>query len=431
VSTPPDPDRSPRLDELFVRYWDDALTDAEAAELERRLTADPADRDWFRLLTLQAVTAAELSAVARAEAAPPPGYWTRRRVLRYLGAGLAASVAAGVVGRRWLPEAAAPPARLALARGEVKVVAQDGTAVRAGEPIRPGAMVSTHGPNSWAMLACPDGTSVALASDSALTLAAAGRWLLLRGNATADVRQPAAGDPLVLATAVATLTGLGGAVATLGHAARATEVGVYRGRVIVSAPSGERLAVLGQGEMLTVGSDGDHHKQSIPTTPDEFAWDLTRPLPAGWQVGRREVAADGPVVRPEFWFDPYHQAEMSQIRSDHQWAKGFFRLYPDSVVRVRYRAEQAGPGQICFCVRTADTRSPDTGMLEYNRGFEATGPGGWRWLEVRAADLLANAHAPKFDPPWVGFLVIFNTYKADLGLKVAEFRVARPGGAGR
>ncbi len=165
MSTPPDPDRSPRLDELFVRYWDDALTDAEAAELERRLTADPADRDWFRLLTLQAVTAAELSAVARAEAAPPPGYWTRRRVLRYLGAGLAASVAAGVVGRRWLPEAAAPPARLALARGEVKVVAQDGTAVRAGEPIRPGAMVSTHGPNSWAMLACPDGTSVALASD--------------------------------------------------------------------------------------------------------------------------------------------------------------------------------------------------------------------------------------------------------------------------
>ena len=38
-----------------------------------------------------------------------------------------------------------------------------------------------------------------------------------------------------------------------------------------------------------------------------------------------------------------------------------------------------------------------------------------------------NEHAPNFGPPWVGFLVIFNTYTADLGLRVAEFRVDPPG----
>ena len=40
-----------------------------------------------------------------------------------------------------------------------------------------------------------------------------------------------------------------------------------------------------------------------------------------------------------------------------------------------------------------------------------------------------NKHAPKFGPPWVGFLVIFNTFEIDLGLEVAEFRVTRLGGA--
>ena len=61
----PTPPRDPRLDELFARYWDDALSDAEAAELDRRLATDPAARDWFRFLSLQAAVAAEGSAVAR------------------------------------------------------------------------------------------------------------------------------------------------------------------------------------------------------------------------------------------------------------------------------------------------------------------------------------------------------------------------------
>jgi hypothetical protein len=67
-------------------------------------------------------------------------------------------------------------------------------------------------------------------------------------------------------------------------------------------------------------------------------------------------------------------------------------------------------------------------MLECNGAFAQARPGEWQWLEVKAADMLDNMHTPMFPAPWVGFLVIFNTYEADLGLKIAEFRVSGPGG---
>jgi len=139
------------------------------------------------------------------------------------------------------------------------------------------------------------------------------------------------------------------------------------------------------------------------------------------------VTPDGPVVRTVAWPDPYYDhREMFQIRSDHQWTRGLFSLDDDSTLRVRYRAKEPSPrGQVCVCVRTASTRASDTGMLEYNGGFEATG-GEWKWLAVRAGDMLANKHAPKFGAPRVGFLLIFNTFESDVGLEVAGFRVSPP-----
>ena len=52
--------------------------------------------------------------------------------------------------------------------------------------------------------------------------------------------------------------------------------------------------------------------------------------------------------------------------------------------------------------------------------------GEWVWLTVRADQMLNNKERPNFEDPWIGFLIIFNTYKEDLGLEVAEFRVSRP-----
>jgi hypothetical protein len=70
-------------------------------------------------------------------------------------------------------------------------------------------------------------------------------------------------------------------------------------------------------------------------------------------------------------------------------------------------------------------------MIEWNGDFLPPAPGeAWQTLEVRAGDMLRppNRHAPKFDPPWVGFLVIFNTFTEDVDLAVSEFGVSGPAG---
>jgi hypothetical protein len=199
--------------------------------------------------------------------------------------------------------------------------------------------------------------------------------------------------------------------------------------VTVSEPDGDQLAVVGAGEQLTV-REGGCRKCPLPEAPENYKLDLTQPLPAEWPVGHRQQTPAGPVLVPEYWEDPYYGgAFLYQIRSHNPWATGFFRMQSDSTVRVRYRATDTGPGQFCFCVRQLDPRSRGTGMLEYNGTFEETPAGQWRTIEIRAAELLDNKHAPNFGPPWVGFLIIFNTYESDLGLEVAEFRVTRPGGA--
>lgn len=440
MKSPSDPLGDPRLDELFVRYWDDALTDAEAAELEQRLLSDPSARERFRLLSLQAVTAAELTAVARAEAAPPPEAphgprrtgWSRRRVLRFLGAGVAASVAAGVIDRYWPRNEPLSPVQLTAASGLVKVLSPGGQSLPPRGAVPAGGTVSTHGPNSSAVLTFPDGSVCSLAGDSVLTVADNGQRLALhQGNATADVRpQSAEAAALALTTAVVTLTGLSGTVTTVGHSAwGASEVGVLQGIVTASAPTGQPMAVVREGEVLTVAAGGEHHKQPLAIPPDRYELDLARPLPDSWAVGNIEATAVGPALLPRLWFDPYHQAEMYQIRSNSAWTRGFFRLYPESTFRVRYWVDRPGPGQLCVCVRSARARSPKTGVLECNGAFLDARPRQWQELTVRVTDMLDNIHTPEFGPPWVGFLLIFNTYEADLGLKVAACRVSRPGGA--
>jgi hypothetical protein len=71
-------------------------------------------------------------------------------------------------------------------------------------------------------------------------------------------------------------------------------------------------------------------------------------------------------------------------------------------------------------------------MLECNTAFTNAKPREWQWLEVKAGDMIFAKDVERFPAPWVGFLVIFNTYKVDLGLKIAEFQVVPSGGvAGR
>jgi ferric-dicitrate binding protein FerR (iron transport regulator) len=440
-----------RLDELFVRYWDDTLTPAEADELSRLLADHAAARAQFQLSCAQVITATELPALTpqpaevevgppcptpRSEPVPPalapaaPAErrgWSRRGVLGLLGGGVAASVGSIVLGR-WLLTRHDDRVQLTAARGTVRMHGPDGHPLPAYGLVPNGAQVSTAGVGAAVTLSYPDGSTVSLIGDSAVTVAGGGRELrLLQGTAGVDLVSRA--DPenrITVSTDLLTLPKLSGTRLTLGQVERASDVEVQHGTVAVSAPTGEPLAVVREGEWLTVRPNGDRHQRRTPPPPDAFAWDFGSA--GGWAVGRHEVGRDGPVVRPVEYADPYYDhAVLFQMRSEQPWARGFFRLAEDSTVHVRYRARKPSPrGQLCFCVRTPQSRCPDTGMLEYNGGFEATA-GQWKWRPVRARDMLDNKHAPKFGAPWVAFLVIFNTFEEDVGLEVAEFRVTPPG----
>jgi len=425
-----------RLEELFVRYWDDASSPAEMEELEQLLEADPLACGRFRQLCMQAVAVADLPTFTEprpvrvpAPSVPPPlRTWTRRRVLHYLGWGVAACAVAGPFAghfgfdrRRHV--------RVASVQGTVTVQTTNGVVAPLKDVVPLGATVSTHGTGSSAVLHFGDGSGVCFLGDSQVTVGEDGRHLLLhRGTACAEIPTTRTDDALspILATSEATLTEPDG-VMTLGRALEATEVGVHKGQVSVATAAGKSLGVVRGGEILTVNGEGKGRKQALPATPEEFGWDLSRPLPGDWHVGIREVTPEGPVVRPEFWFDPYHQAKMWQIRSDKQWARGFCSLHADSVIWIRYWVEKPGPSQFCTCVRTERPPDPSTGMLEYDGAFTRARPRQWQWLEVKAGEMLDNIHVPQFGAPWVSFLFLFNTYREDLGLRIAALRMTRRG----
>jgi hypothetical protein len=417
----------PRIADLFARFWDDALAPAERAELNDRLTADPAAREAFRAYLVQAVATAEAAPVAAARSAGPRRL-SRRQLLWLAGGGVAAAATAVVLGRWYWPDESPVGVELVEAVGEVTIKTPEWERAAAAGPVPVGAVLTTVGQSSSALLRLADGTDVSMAGESVVTLVRDGHRLQLqRGTATATApARPAGPEATTLGTTEASLSGIGGAVLTLARSAQTTEVGVQTGRVAVADAAGDPLEVVHPGEVLTVRADGGHRKQPVEPPKTEFDWDLTRPLPEGWAVGVREVTADGPVVRPVRWFDPYHKAEMYQVRSDHRWTRPFAKLLPDSTFRVRYRAERAGRGQLTVIVRGDDLCQSETGVVEWNWAIQ---PGGGQLLEVKAGAMLNNRHAPRFGPPWVAFLIIFNTYQEDLGLKIAALQVLPPGPA--
>ncbi|HEX3150019.1 MAG TPA: hypothetical protein VHR66_18220 [Gemmataceae bacterium] len=421
----PNPDTG--LTDLFVRYWDNALTPAEAGGLAARLASDPVARDEFRLLSLQAVAAAE-PLPAPAPAIPAARRWSRRQVLGLVGGGVAASVAATILGRQFLIGEKADPVNLTASAGDVTLKTAAGEIGATTGLVPADAVVTTVGPSSSAVLHFADGSDVSLAGDSAVTVVGKGRKLMvLRGTATATVPMPIAGaESITVGTTEATVSRLGGAVLTLSRTLQMTQVGVQTGRATVADAAGDPLEVVHPGEYLTVQSDGRHQKKPVEPVSESCVWDLSRPLPEGWAVGTREVTADGPIVRPVRWFDPYHHAEMYQIRSDHRWYAGFAKCLPDTTFRVKYWVEKPGRSQLVACVRKDDLSQSDTGVIECNDAFLNAKPREWQWLNVKAGKMLDNKHTPKFGAPWVAFLIIFNTYQEDLGLRIASFEVIPP-----
>jgi len=434
--------RDSALDRLFARYWDGTLSRDEQASLDARLESDPESRQWFREYCLQAVVAgevgvpAETAAATSPDAAAPTGGRGRdrisRRTLLGFGLGTAAGIGAGAIlhalWNQQSPLALQPTgARITWTRGQVFRAGTNGVPLLAGALVPPGGGVSTVGPTSSAVIQLSDGSTLCLSADTVVMVADGGERLVVhKGGATADLRPSGGENPVVVGTPQLGLSTTAGADIDLSSGGRETEVMVQRGRVMAADRTGAVTAVR-DGELLTVDGRGGPSVRPTPILPDNYVLDFADRLPEGWRVGRREATLTGPVIVPELWFDPYHHADLYQVRSHNQWTRGLVRLFPDSVVSVRYRADRSADGQVVLVARRPRSAFKDCGCLEWNGRYMASPPDEWRTLTVRVADMLDNKETPPFAPPWVAFLLIFNTYTEDIGLRVADFRVTRPG----
>ena len=383
---------------------------------------------------MQAVVAGEagVSVDTRPATAKPPG--VSRRTAIGFGLGATAGLGAGVLvtalwNQRESPSHALSGAKVTWTRGQVFRSGPNGEAVEAGAVVPSGGGLCTVGPTSSAVLVLVDGSTLCLSADTTVSVDdAGGRIVVNQGGATADLRPTAADRPPVeVGTALVALTTTGGADVDLSNGGRETEVTVQRGRVMA-----ERDGVtthLRNGELLTVAVDDKPAVRPTPILPDNYVLDFSERLPEGWKVGTREETPHGPELVPTPWYDPYHSARMHQIRSHQSWVRGLVRLFPDSVVSFRYRADRTGDGQVVLVSRRPKSTFKDCGCLVWEGLFLATPAGEWQTVRVRAADLLENKEGPRFAPPWVCFLLIFHSYTEDLGLRVADFRVTRPGSA--
>jgi hypothetical protein len=437
---------------MFARYWDDALTPAEWDALNARLDADPVARQWFREVSAHAVAAGEVPTSSAAPPAPmrevqsadpPPTTESRRsrrlsrRAALGFGLGTAAGLTAGgLIARSWVTEPSPAPgertwARLTWTRGEVVATADGpGNTLAVGAVITPGSGVSTVGPTSSAVVELVDGSTLCLSADTTVAVRAGGRVVLEQGGATADLRAPVNGRPSAeVVTPLVELIAGGEADVDLTSGGRATELTVQRGQVGVCDHAEGIVTSVRDGELLTVAANGGRTVRPAPVVPDKYTLDIRDRLPEGWRVGTRELTPDGPVVVTERWYDPIHRDYLYQIRSHNQWTRGLVRLFPDSVVSVKYHADRPADGQVILVVRRPRTSFKDSGCVSWDGRFDGCQAGEWRTLSVRAADMLGGDSPPPFAPPWVAFMLIFNTYTEDVGLRVADFRVSRPGGS--
>lgn len=418
-----------RLHDLITRHFHGELSAVERAELSAELSNSPAARQVFAELSVLMVGLA--GQFPRVAVSPPP---RRRSRLRWVAAvtGLAAALLVAVWALRPAP---APPEgpgldRLVLLTQSVGDVRIDGRRVPDTHGLPPalgsGAVVSTHGITASAVVRCSDGTAIVLAGDTVAELEERGNRVVIRqGQVSASIPARPADDPMTISTPEAEVEA-GGAMLSVGRSPHQTEVGVISGHARVTTPAGTPLMEMTSGDHALVEAGGTATKQWRPTIPESYAWVPHLPPPAGW-VGRPMAEPDGTAVfRAVYWDDPYTRRTTCQIRSDNGWTRGLVALYPDSRIRVRYRVDKPGRGQFLIVVRPDPPAAKEAVVLEVPRPFEAATPGEWQTIDVRGDELQPeNRPTISFGPPWVGFLVIFNTYEPDLGLRVAEFSVTR------
>ena len=237
-----------RMEDLFGRYADGALTDEESRELEAALMADKALRREF-LSYLNVDSALGASAMGeRAEGAPRPAMAFR---LRPAWIGLAAAAALMLAFGWWLltPSSRTSPPFVALAAAKEAVWADPNVemALRSGE-LPPGPLRLESGS---AEFLCVDGATVLMQGPAVVRFPERKRVFVEQGRIFC--RCPSPESRLSVETAATVVVDLGTEFAVDARADRSTLVAVLSGEVQLGRGQPRRLR---KGEAVEVRSDG-------------------------------------------------------------------------------------------------------------------------------------------------------------------------------
>ncbi len=426
-----------RLDELLVRYWAKSLSPDEEVELAQLLERDEFAEERLEAFCLQTLVASEL-AVAR----PVINLSSRRRSrLRWLAVGPALAAAAcvavfflGVFSPKTTTAEVTPV--LVRSTGTVRVHNESASRLATeGLPLERGQTISTVGLDASAILTYPDGTAVLLTGDTVATITEAGydpQLLLRRGAVSAEVATVPSRSSFRLATSEGVALADGGSKLSLSRTSDQTEVSVTGGRVRLINTSSDSWMNVKTGEIATLVSRGETEIHNAHPSLDHYTWNLSQPLPKGWELGRLlddpSARPFGRSVVPVLWNDRFIHRTCWQIRSNNRYTQGLFYIYPESRFRVRYKVDRSGTGQLLIVIRQEPMVSHVGNVLLASIPFEPTQNGEWRTVELTTADWEVEKNIRRLPPgpfPWLAYLVVFNTYEHDLGLKVAEFTVSR------
>jgi hypothetical protein len=432
------------LDRLISAYWDGTLSDSDQSTLEAQLATDVSARQWFIQWSQNATQAAESTEIT---AAVPPtpipvrqrtGFQIdRRKLLVGFGAGTAFGLAAGSIFAKWWannPAALAVssvPVHLLWSQGNVVLRDAEGVTLATNEPLPIGGTVETIGAQSNAMIGFGRGSTICLSAETRLARSERGEVLTLEHGGIAADLYPSnnVDESLTVASSQLNILVSGRAEVSLSQSSGSTDLAVQEGLAMVVTGDQPQPISIAPGELVSVSSTQETTIQPVPLIPDRLRMDFAQPLPQGWAVGESLNRHGRGCVTTQHWLDPYHKTKLHQIRSHHAYTRGMVRIFPDSLIEVDYHAEVTGKLGIVICVRSIPSTRRTSGNLEWSGNVLDSRDRSWKTLKLRGDEFLSHKQPPNVGPPWVAFLLIFNTAEVDLGFHVAQVRVSRPGPA--
>ena len=430
------------LDRSICRYWDGSLNESELAEFNRLLIRDPMARAWFAEWADHAAAASvQLGHIPM----PVPGSsqqpyrkppMSRRQLLSTFGIGAALGIVGGVFLPRnsYVPEVAAAsvePIRVVRKQGDVVVRDRSGVELPDSRELPAGGSIQTVGESSNATLALSGESTLCLCPETVLVRADHGTKLMLtRGGFIGDFHPPMTDHSLIVGSSNVSILHTGRTEILLSHSETSSELSVLRGTAAMIAFPTIGPVIATAGEMVTLRSAQAYETQPIPLIPDQCQWQLDRPTPGiTWPVGLVKYSHGRGCISPVRTKDKHRAADVMQLRSNHAYTRGMVRIFPDSVIECDYRLDRPGSVEMTWCTRAIPSTRRVSGHLNWQGNLPANEPGAWRTLRLLGRDLVNHDNGPTHGAPWVGFLLIFNTGDADLGLCVSRLRVSRPGPA--